>query len=110
MKSDTKERMLHCPNCNTIEYPKICPAVITAVRNGNKLLLSKYAGREYVHYALIAGFTDVLTVVTSNGEVYTVDNQGNKIEGNMGKAESDFPTSHIYSTNFDSNNQSQAFL
>ena len=36
MKSDTKERMLHCPNCNTIEYPKICPAVITAVRNGNK--------------------------------------------------------------------------
>ena len=59
---------------------------------------------------LIAGFTDVLTVVTSNGEVYTVDNQGNKIEGNMGKAESDFPTSHIYSTNFDSNNQSQAMV
>ena len=110
MKSDTKERMLHCPNCNTIEYPKICPAVITAVRNGNKLLLSKYAGREYVHYALIAGFTDVLTVVTSNGEVYTVDNQGNKTEGNMGKAEADFPTSHIYSTNFDSNNQSQAMV
>ena len=37
-------------------------------------------------------------------------NQGNKIEGNMGKAESDFPTSHIYSTNFDSNNQSQAMV
>ena len=28
----------------------------------------------------------------------------------MGKAESDFPTSHIYSTNFDSNNQSQAMV
>ena len=59
---------------------------------------------------LIAGFTDVLTVVTSNGEVYTVDNQGNKTEGNMGKAEADFPTSHIYSINFDSNNQSQAMV
>ena len=59
---------------------------------------------------LIAGFTDVLTVVTSNGEVYTVDNQGNKIAGNMGEAETDFPTSHIYSTNFDSNNQSQAMV
>ena len=28
----------------------------------------------------------------------------------MGKAEADFPTSHIYSTNFDSNNQSQAMV
>lgn len=31
-----KERMLHCQTCNNTEYPKIMPAVIIAVTNGNK--------------------------------------------------------------------------
>lgn len=30
-----------------------------AVRNGEKLLLSKYAGREFTNYALIAGFAEI---------------------------------------------------
>lgn len=54
-----KERMLHCQTCNNTEYPKIMPAVIIAVTNGNKILLSKYANREYTHYALLAGFTEI---------------------------------------------------
>ena len=36
-----KERMLYCEKCNNTEYPKIMPAVIIAVTNGNKILLSK---------------------------------------------------------------------
>lgn len=59
MLPDTKERMMFCPRCNTMEYPKISPAVIVAVRNGNKLLLSRYAGRNTRRYALIAGFTEI---------------------------------------------------
>lgn len=35
------------------------PAVIIAVTNGNKILLSKYANREYTRYALLAGFTEI---------------------------------------------------
>ena len=54
-----KERMLHCLTCNNTEYPKIMPAVIIAVTNGNKILLSKYANREYTRYALLAGFTEI---------------------------------------------------
>ena len=42
-----------------MEYPKISPGVIIAVTNGNKLLLSKYADREYKRYALLAGFTEI---------------------------------------------------
>ena len=42
-----------------MEYPKLSPAVIVAVRNGDKLLLSKYAGREFTNYALIAGFAEI---------------------------------------------------
>ena len=33
--------------------------MIVAVTNGNKILLTKYAGREYKQYALIAGFSEI---------------------------------------------------
>ena len=50
---------MFCPACQTTEYPKISPAVIVGVRNGNRLLLSKYAGRNAKRYALIAGFAEI---------------------------------------------------
>ena len=56
---DTTERMLYCPKCGSQIYPQIAPAVIAAVTNGDKILLTKYAGREYKRYALIAGFTEI---------------------------------------------------
>ncbi len=58
-KPDAKERMLYCENCGSQIYPRISPAVIVAVTNGNKILLTKYAGREYKQYALIAGFSEI---------------------------------------------------
>lgn len=54
-----KERMLFCPSCSLTEYPKISPAVIVAVTDGDKILLTKYAGRAYTKYALIAGFAEI---------------------------------------------------
>ena len=59
MKQDTKERMLYCESCKNMEYPKICPAVIVAIRNGDKLLMSRYARGTYHRYALIAGYVEV---------------------------------------------------
>ena len=56
---DDKERMLRCPECGNLIFPKISPAVIVAITNGEKLLLSKYAGRKYARYALIAGYTEI---------------------------------------------------
>ena len=53
------ERMVYCPDCKTMLYPQICPAVIVAVRNGNKLLVSKYANRHYTRMALLAGYTEI---------------------------------------------------
>lgn len=54
-----KERARVCPSCGQIEYPKICPAVIVAVTNGDKLLMSRYRSRSYGGYALIAGFVEI---------------------------------------------------
>ena len=56
---DRKERMLLCPHCGNMIFPKICPAVIVAVTDGDRLLLTKYAGRAYTRYALIAGYTEI---------------------------------------------------
>ena len=42
-----------------MEFPKICPAVIIGVTDGNRILMSKYAGRSYKKYALLAGFTEI---------------------------------------------------
>ena len=53
------ERACICPECGMIEYPKISPAVITAVINDDKLLLTKYAGGSYKNWALVAGFVEV---------------------------------------------------
>ena len=59
MVHSESERMVHCDHCHTMIYPRICPAVIVAVRHGDKLLVSKYAGREYKNIALLAGFAEV---------------------------------------------------
>lgn len=56
---DTKERMLRCPSCGNMIFPKIAPAVIVALIDGDRILMTKYADREYKKYALIAGFTEI---------------------------------------------------
>ncbi len=56
---DTKERMLRCPVCGNMIFPKIAPAVIVALTDGDRILMTKYADREYKKYALIAGFTEI---------------------------------------------------
>jgi NAD+ diphosphatase len=59
MVHDKKERMLQCNKCGQMEYPKIAPAVIVAVTDGDKLLMSKYAQGNYKRYALLAGFAEI---------------------------------------------------
>ncbi|WP_293007646.1 MULTISPECIES: NAD(+) diphosphatase [unclassified Oscillibacter] len=57
---DDKERAMRCSNCGALVYPRINPAVVVAVRNGDRLLLIRYADRPMVaQYALIAGFTEI---------------------------------------------------
>ena len=53
------ERMLQCPECGEMYYPQLCPGVIVGVVHDGRLLMSRYRDREYRHFALIAGFTEV---------------------------------------------------
>ncbi|MBE6036732.1 MAG: NAD(+) diphosphatase [Clostridiales bacterium] len=56
---DENERMMRCPSCGNMIFPRINPSVIIALTDGDKLLLSKYAGRAYTRYALLAGFMEI---------------------------------------------------
>jgi NAD+ diphosphatase len=56
---DEKERMLRCPHCGNMIFPRINPAIIVGVTDGDRIVLTKYAGRGYTNYALIAGFTEI---------------------------------------------------
>lgn len=58
MEKGASERSMVCSSCRHTVYPKISPAVIVAIINEGKLLLTKYAGREYTRYALVAGYTE----------------------------------------------------
>lgn len=56
---DHKERMLRCPKCGEMIFPKICPAVIIALTDGERLLLCRSQRGVYRGYGLIAGFVEV---------------------------------------------------
>lgn len=61
MIQDGIERAQRCPSCDHIVYPKIMPAVIVAVLNKDKLLVTKYNSThsKYNRYALVAGFNEI---------------------------------------------------
>lgn len=53
-----KERALVCPGCGLVKYPRISPAIIVGVRDGESLLLARDNGGEYTNFGLIAGFVE----------------------------------------------------
>lgn len=80
LEHDKKERMMRCPSCNALHYPKISPAVIVAVTNGDKLLMTKYAGRDYKNYALVAGFAEIGETVEETVKREVMEEAGLKVK------------------------------
>lgn len=80
MEHDNKERMLKCKCCKNMVYPKICPAVIIAVTDGDRILLTKYAGRTYKNYALVAGFSEIGETFEQTVEREVMEEVGLKVK------------------------------
>ena len=55
---DEKDMMLKCPECGQNHYPRIAPAIIVAIRNGDELLMAQHSYHDTIRYALIAGFVE----------------------------------------------------
>lgn len=53
------ERAMDCPACKRRIYPKIMPAVIVGVTNGDEIVLTRYANRPFAYHALVAGFNEI---------------------------------------------------
>ena len=79
-RMDKQERMLYCEKCGSMEYPKICPAVIIAVTDGDRILMSKYAGRTYKKYALLAGFVEIGETVEETVRREVMEEVGLKVK------------------------------
>lgn len=58
VKIKEDERAKICPQCGLINYPRISPAIITAVVRDEKLLLAHNVNFPNKHYSVIAGFVE----------------------------------------------------
>lgn len=60
LRQISEERALKCENCGKLFYPRIDPAVIVGVINGDSILITRYARNREVNYdALIGGYTEI---------------------------------------------------
>lgn len=55
---DKQERALVCRSCGQKIYPEISPAIILAITNGDKILLTKFL-TGYQKYALLSGYVEI---------------------------------------------------
>lgn len=58
-KEKANERALVCTNCKATIYPKISPAIIVAILDGDKILLARNSNFIHNWYSLIAGYADI---------------------------------------------------
>lgn len=80
MVHSDKERALCCNACGNIVYPRISPAVIVGIIDGNRLLLTRYAGREYKRFGLVAGFCEIGEAAEQTIEREVMEEVGLKVK------------------------------
>ena len=79
LEHDTVERALACPECKSKIYPRINPAVIIGIINGDKILITKYR-TGYAHSALVAGFTEFGETLEQTVEREVMEEVGLKVK------------------------------
>lgn len=53
-----EDSAMKCPNCGMMHYPKVSPAVIVCVRDGDRILLARSPGFPKGLYSVLAGFVE----------------------------------------------------
>lgn len=79
MEHKDTERAMKCTSCGYTSYPRIMPAVIVGVTNGDKILLTRYRVG-YQHNALIAGFTEIGETVEETVAREAMEEAGVKVK------------------------------
>jgi len=53
------ERAMKCPECKSLSFPRLSPAIIVAVTHGDKMLLAHNTNFQDNQYSTLAGFVEV---------------------------------------------------
>jgi len=78
---DAVERAVRCPSCGRVIYPRIVPAVIVGVLDGDRILLTRYnRSRGVTFNALIAGFTEIGETLEETVEREVMEEVGLKVK------------------------------
>lgn len=80
MRKSQKERALYCDSCHNIVYPKISPAIMVAITDGDKILLTKYSKGIYKRYGLVAGFVEIGETLEETIEREVMEEVGLKVK------------------------------
>ncbi|MGM9649934.1 MAG: NAD(+) diphosphatase [Butyricicoccaceae bacterium] len=59
MHPDSKERAMKCESCGHMAFPVICPAIIVAITDGERILLTRSALRKNAIFSLVAGYNEI---------------------------------------------------
>jgi NAD+ diphosphatase len=76
----TDERAIVCPNCNTVKYPQIAPAIIVAVICNQKILLIRGTGSRVGWHTIIAGYVDIGETLEQTVEREVAEEVGLKVK------------------------------
>ena len=79
LKKTRKSACFIVKNVVLWNFPKSVRQII-AVRDGNRLLLSKYAGRTYKKYALLAGYTEIGETIEETVKREVMEEVGLKVK------------------------------
>jgi len=52
------ERAKRCPSCESVNYPRVSPAIIVAITRGNEILLAQGSNFQTAFYSVLAGFVE----------------------------------------------------
>ena len=76
------QRALECRRCGHVVYPRINPAVLVGVIDGDRLLITQYRNG-YAHNALVAGFTEIGETMEQTVEREVMEETGLRVKNIM---------------------------
>jgi len=76
---DSTERAMRCPACGKKIYPRINPAVIVGVLNGDSILITRYR-TGFANNALVAGFTEIGETLEETVQREVMEEAGLKVK------------------------------
>jgi len=77
---DGKERMMHCPKCGNMMFPRIMPSVIVGVINGDSILMTQYNRPGAARTALVAGFNEIGETIEETVHREVMEEAGLKVK------------------------------